>query len=268
MTDSERQRFIKTEEDFAVGFETYLIKGEAPTPTLQLIFHELKNFLLDIYQSIVSVAKPDDDGVLSIDGKRIDIEAEVNGVKLRDIFDEMLREPELNIENLNENSIPNHFDAKPDLDLDLLQKQYDEGYFIPIANSDKLHVSGFNPGIIGTAMGRFADLLSRGLTEDKKEYALKYALYEIDRAYNEDARLPKIPKDVLKIIQENMSVNSVEFEDIITALRIENNINDRFSIPREGIYLRRARDDAYGLSNIAGEVFADGKLLRDRKSVV
>lgn len=265
LTDSERQRFIKTEEDFAVGFETYLIKGEAPTPTLQLIFHELKNFLLDIYQSIVSVAKPDDDGVLSIDGKRIDIEAEVNGVKLRDIFDEMLREPELNIENLNENSIPNHFDAKPDLDLDLLQKQYDEGYFIPIANSDKLHVSGFNPGIIGTAMGRFADLLSRGLTEDKKEYALKYALYEIDRAYNEDARLPKIPKDVLKIIQENMSVNSVEFEDIITALRIENNINDRFSIPREGIYLRRARDDAYGLSNIAGEVFADGKLVAVRQ---
>ncbi len=44
---------IKTSEAFARGFEKYLAEGKAPTPALQKIFDNFKQWLTDIYRGIV-----------------------------------------------------------------------------------------------------------------------------------------------------------------------------------------------------------------------
>ena len=44
---------IKTSEAFARGFEKYLSEGQAPTPALQKIFDNFKQWLTDIYRGIV-----------------------------------------------------------------------------------------------------------------------------------------------------------------------------------------------------------------------
>ena len=59
------------EEAFADGFEKYLEKGIAPTPALQTVFSRFKNWMIQIYSSLV--------------GRNLDIHP-----KLKKVFDEML----------------------------------------------------------------------------------------------------------------------------------------------------------------------------------
>ncbi len=64
---------IKTSEAFARGFEKYLAEGKAPTPALQKIFDNFKQWLTDIYRGIV--------------GSDIDIEL---NEPMRDLYAKML----------------------------------------------------------------------------------------------------------------------------------------------------------------------------------
>lgn len=59
------------EEAFADGFEKYLQKGIAPTPALQTVFSRFKNWMIQIYSSLV--------------GRNLEIHP-----KLKKVFDEML----------------------------------------------------------------------------------------------------------------------------------------------------------------------------------
>ena len=97
LTDAERSRFEESEEKFARGFEQYLMDGSAPTPGLKAVFKGLRDYLLDIYKKVklfVAGNNYSEQGEFIFHGKTgdevLNINAEINGVKLRDIFDRML----------------------------------------------------------------------------------------------------------------------------------------------------------------------------------
>ena len=90
------QRYWEAEEKFARGFEQYLIDGSAPTRGLKRIFKEFSRFLLSIYKNIKDTAVKDysKQGEFVFNGQNgtevLNINTEINGIKLRDIFDRML----------------------------------------------------------------------------------------------------------------------------------------------------------------------------------
>jgi len=97
LTDAERQRYVDAEEKFARGFEQYLMDGSAPTPGLKAVFKAFRDYLLDIYQKVKATVTGNDysgQGEFVFHGATgdevLNINAEINGVKLRDIFDRML----------------------------------------------------------------------------------------------------------------------------------------------------------------------------------
>ena len=97
LTEVERTRYVEAEEKFARGFEQYLMDGSAPTPGLKAVFKAFRDYLLDIYQKVKTTVTGNDysqQGEFVFHGKTgdevLNINAEINGVKLRDIFDRML----------------------------------------------------------------------------------------------------------------------------------------------------------------------------------
>lgn len=97
LTEAERNRYVEAEEKFARGFEQYLMDGSAPTPGLKAVFKSFRDYLLDIYQKVRATVTGNDysnQGEFVFHGATgdevLNINAEINGVKLRDIFDRML----------------------------------------------------------------------------------------------------------------------------------------------------------------------------------
>ena len=97
LTEAERQRYVDTEEKFARGFEQYLMDGSAPTPGLKAVFKAFRDYLLDIYTKVKATVTGNDysgQGEFVFHGQTgdevLNINAEINGVKLRDIFDRMM----------------------------------------------------------------------------------------------------------------------------------------------------------------------------------
>lgn len=97
LTEAERTRYEESEEKFARGFEQYLMDGSAPTPGLKEVFKAFRDYLLDIYQKVKTTVAGNDysqQGEFVFHGKTgdeiLNINAEINGVRLRDIFDRML----------------------------------------------------------------------------------------------------------------------------------------------------------------------------------
>ena len=97
LTQEQRNRYEEAEEKFARGFEQYLMDGSAPTPGLKAVFKSFRDYLLDIYQSVKRTVTGNDysgQGEFVFHGKTgdevLNINAEINGVRLRDIFDRML----------------------------------------------------------------------------------------------------------------------------------------------------------------------------------
>ena len=97
LTEDEKTRYVEAEEKFARGFEQYLMDGSAPTPGLKAVFKQFRDYLLDIYQKVKTTVTGNDysqQGEFIFHGKTgdevLNINAEINGVKLRDIFDRML----------------------------------------------------------------------------------------------------------------------------------------------------------------------------------
>lgn len=92
MSDADRKLYTDAEEKFARGFERYLIDGSAPTVGLKAIFKKFTNYLLDFYKAIKDTLSKDysEQGEFVFNGQVLNINAEINGVRLRDIFDSML----------------------------------------------------------------------------------------------------------------------------------------------------------------------------------
>ena len=97
LTEAERTRYVEAEEKFARGFEQYLMDGSAPTSGLKAVFKSFRDYLLDIYKKVKTTVTGNDysgQGEFVFHGKTgdevLNINAEINGVKLRDIFDRML----------------------------------------------------------------------------------------------------------------------------------------------------------------------------------
>ena len=97
LSAADKQRYIDSEEKFARGFEQYLMDGSAPTPGLKAVFKAFSDYLLDIYQKVKATVTGNDyskQGEFVFHGVNgdevLNINAEINGVKLRDIFDRML----------------------------------------------------------------------------------------------------------------------------------------------------------------------------------
>ena len=97
LTEAEKNRYVEAEEKFARGFEQYLMDGSAPTPGLKAVFKAFRDYLLDIYQKVKTTVTGNDysgQGEFVFHGATgdevLNINAEINGVKLRDIFDRML----------------------------------------------------------------------------------------------------------------------------------------------------------------------------------
>lgn len=97
LSEADRQRYVDAEEKFARGFEQYLMDGSAPTPGLKAVFKSFRDYLLDIYQKVKATVTGNDysgQGEFVFHGATgdevLNINAEINGVKLRDIFDRML----------------------------------------------------------------------------------------------------------------------------------------------------------------------------------
>ena len=97
LTEAEKTRYEESEEKFARGFEQYLMDGSAPTPGLKAVFKSFRDYLLDIYKKVKTTVTGNDysqQGEFVFHGKTgdevLNINAEINGVKLRDIFDRML----------------------------------------------------------------------------------------------------------------------------------------------------------------------------------
>ena len=97
LSEADRQRYVDAEEKFARGFEQYLMDGSAPTPGLKAVFKQFRDYLLDIYQKVKATVTGNDysnQGEFVFHGATgdevLNINAEINGVKLRDIFDRML----------------------------------------------------------------------------------------------------------------------------------------------------------------------------------
>lgn len=97
LTDADRKRYVDAEEKFARGFEQYMIDGSAPTLGLKKVFKEFSRFLLSIYKNIKDLGTKDysGQGEFVFDGEVLNINAEINGIKLRDIFDRMLADGEI-----------------------------------------------------------------------------------------------------------------------------------------------------------------------------
>ena len=97
LTEAEKTRFVEAEEKFARGFEQYLMDGSAPTVGLKAYFKKFQAFLLDIYKRVKATVTGNDyrnQGEFVFHGingdEVLNIRAEINGVKLADIFDRML----------------------------------------------------------------------------------------------------------------------------------------------------------------------------------
>jgi GGDEF domain-containing protein len=81
-------RYQQAEEAFARGWERYLAEGDAPTPEMKGIFRKFTDWMMNIYQSLKKVGKK----VSGFEGTAINanLDFQVNGVSLRNIFDRML----------------------------------------------------------------------------------------------------------------------------------------------------------------------------------
>ena len=97
LSEADRQRYVDAEEKFARGFEQYLMDGSAPTVGLKAVFKQFRDYLLDIYKKVKATVTGNDysgQGEFVFHGATgdevLNINAEINGVKLRDIFDRML----------------------------------------------------------------------------------------------------------------------------------------------------------------------------------
>ncbi len=97
LTDAEKARYQDAEEKFARGFEQYLMDGSAPTAGLKAVFKSFRDYLLDIYKKVKTTVTGNDysgQGEFVFHGQTgdevLNINAEINGVKLRDVFDRML----------------------------------------------------------------------------------------------------------------------------------------------------------------------------------
>ena len=97
LRDADRARYVDAEEKFARGFEQYLMDGSAPTPGLKAVFKAFRDYLLDIYKYVKAAITGNDyskQGEFVFHGANgdevLNIRAEINGVKLADIFDRML----------------------------------------------------------------------------------------------------------------------------------------------------------------------------------
>jgi hypothetical protein len=97
LTEAEKARFVESEEKFARGFEQYLMDGSAPTVGLKAYFKKFQTFLLGIYKRVKATVTGNDyrnQGEFVFHGingdEVLNIHAEINGVKLADIFDRML----------------------------------------------------------------------------------------------------------------------------------------------------------------------------------
>lgn len=91
-----RQRYVDTEEAFARGWERYLAEGDAPTPALRSLFQRFTDWMIKIYKSLKRDAGKvigfDQQPDFKIGGETVRLDAEIDGVKLRDIFDRLLVE--------------------------------------------------------------------------------------------------------------------------------------------------------------------------------
>jgi len=93
LTEAEKSRYNDAEEKFARGFEQYLMDGSAPTAGLKAVFKQFQMYLYSIYQKVKAHVTGNDysgEGEFIFNGEVLNINAEINGVKLRDIFDRML----------------------------------------------------------------------------------------------------------------------------------------------------------------------------------
>ena len=108
LTEEESKRYSEAEEKFARGWEQYLIEGKAPTPTLTKVFKAFTEWMLDIYKAVKSALTGKDysgQKEFVFNGKPLDIKAEINGVRLVDIFDSMLATKETRGSTTTANSI-------------------------------------------------------------------------------------------------------------------------------------------------------------------
>ena len=97
LSDADRTRYEDAEEKFARGFEQYLMDGSAPTAGLKAVFKQFQMYLFSIYKKVKAHVTGNDysgEEAFVFHGKTgdqvLNINAEINGVKLRDIFDRML----------------------------------------------------------------------------------------------------------------------------------------------------------------------------------
>ena len=97
LSDADRARYEDAEEKFARGFEQYLMDGSAPTAGLKAVFKQFQMYLFSIYKKVKAHVTGNDysgEEAFVFHGKTgdqvLNINAEINGVKLRDIFDRML----------------------------------------------------------------------------------------------------------------------------------------------------------------------------------
>ena len=92
-------QYVKTEETFARGFERYLAEGYAPTPALRSLFKKFSAWLRKIYTNLFRK----DGRVQGFEGTdlAVDIQTQVAGRSLRDIYDSMLVEKPSRLKTLD-----------------------------------------------------------------------------------------------------------------------------------------------------------------------
>ena len=86
--DPNYKRYVDAEENYARGWERYLAEGDAPTPALRSVFKQFTNWMLNIYKKLYKK----NGRVAGFEGTElnVDLNQQINGVSLRDIFDRML----------------------------------------------------------------------------------------------------------------------------------------------------------------------------------
>ena len=82
MTPDERERYHNAQEKFAVSFEQYYMKGEAPTMWLKRAFKNFKNWLMRVYGALRNVKYVGQDG----ESHDIELSPEIQG-----IFDRVIK---------------------------------------------------------------------------------------------------------------------------------------------------------------------------------
>lgn len=89
------RRYVDAEEKFARGWELYLAEGDAPTPALRNVFARFTDWMVRIYKNLRAKIGGGITGTglqeeFTVGGRTINLDAEVDGVKIRDIFDSII----------------------------------------------------------------------------------------------------------------------------------------------------------------------------------